>query len=136
MITSLIILRKNMQFRQNIFRLVVQLMDMKKQQKISLQTWCSQKQYLKKERSSNVFWYRKFPWLHYSMKNGSVFCYIYMVARNKGHKGLIVHSLFSGSTDPAFMARGFRNWKKSSECFLITKIPKFIKTRNAQTMEI
>ena len=41
-----------------------------------------------------------------------------MVTRNKGHKGLIVHSLFSGSTDPAFMARGFRNWKKSSECFL------------------
>ena len=66
----------------------------------------------KKERSFNASWYSKFPWLHYDMRSDSVFCYTCMVAHTKGHKAV------SGNADPAFMTRGFRNWKKAGERFL------------------
>ena len=53
----------------------------------------------KKERSFNNSWHRRIPWVHFDMKIGSVFCYIYMVAYSKRHK------VFSGNADPIFMTR-------------------------------
>lgn len=66
----------------------------------------------KKERSFNASWFAKFPWIHYDIQKDSVFCYTCMTACTKGHKTV------SNNRDPAFMTRGFRNWKKAGERFL------------------
>lgn len=65
-----------------------------------------------KERSFNTSWYFKFPWIHYDVTSDAVFCFTCMKAHKKGYKTL------SANVDPAFLTRGFRNWKKAGERFL------------------
>ena len=57
-------------------------------------------------------WYEEFKWLHYSEAVRGVLCYTCLHAKMNG-----TISNFSKRSDPAFIEKGFRNWKKAKEKF-------------------
>ena len=63
------------------------------------------------ERSFCKEWYRKFPWLHYDEKRDAVFCFTCMNAANKQKLRV------STKQDDAFIARGYKNWKRGTTGF-------------------
>ena len=52
-------------------------------------------------------WYRRYPWLHYSVEKDAAFCFYCA-------KYLETHNI-SERVEPAFAVAGFRNWKRALE---------------------
>ena len=52
-------------------------------------------------------WYRRYPWLHYSVEKDAAFCFYCC-------KYLETHDI-SERVEPAYTVTGFRNWKRSLE---------------------
>ena len=52
-------------------------------------------------------WYRRYPWLHYSVEKDAAFCFYCC-------KYLETHDIFE-RVEPAFTVTGFRNWKRTLE---------------------
>ena len=52
-------------------------------------------------------WYRRYPWLHYSVEKDAAFCFYCA-------KYLETHNI-SERVEPAFTVAGFRNWKRALE---------------------
>ena len=63
------------------------------------------------ERSFCKELYRKFPWHHYDEKRDAVFCFTCMNAVNKQQLRV------STKRDDAFIARGYKNWKRGTTGF-------------------
>ena len=60
------------------------------------------RQILRQRRSFQETWYSQFPWLEYSEKVDSAFCFACRLAEQSGKHG---------HYDACFTERGFRNWK-------------------------
>ena len=52
-------------------------------------------------------WYRRYPWLHYSVEKDAAFCFYCC-------KYLETHDI-SERVEPAYTVTGFRNWKRALE---------------------
>ncbi|KAK3142684.1 hypothetical protein QOZ80_4BG0349940 [Eleusine coracana subsp. coracana] len=52
-----------------------------------------------RDRSFNVFWLYKYPWLEYSIKNDAAYCFVCFLFKKEGHKS-------------AFTDGGWRNWNR------------------------
>ena len=63
------------------------------------------------EKSFCKEWYRKFPWLHYDEKRDAVSCFPCMNTANKQRLPV------STKRDDAFIARGYKNWKRGTTGF-------------------
>ena len=63
------------------------------------------------KRSYRPEWCEKYSWLHYDVGTDAVFCYICMKAeREEKYKA-------STKRDPAFISKGFTNWKDATVAF-------------------
>ena len=61
--------------------------------------------------SFRVEWHQKYSWLHYDVITDAAFCYPCMKAeREKKYKSSTKH-------DPAFISKGFTNWKDATVAF-------------------
>ena len=60
----------------------------------------------KQKRSFCLYWFQKYPWLHYQEGRDVVLCFYCHVAERR-------HLPISPNKDEAFIKLGFSNWKKS-----------------------
>ncbi len=60
-------------------------------------------------------WYEKYPWLHVSMGTDGVLCFHCSKYFKTGKPAQ------AKSIDPAFVSKGFKNWKKALEKHTLLK---------------
>jgi hypothetical protein len=63
------------------------------------------------KRSFRAEWCVKYDWLHYDLVDGAAFCHLCMTAEFENK------FLASTKRDPAFITRGFTNWKDATTAF-------------------
>lgn len=63
------------------------------------------------ERSCQSTWFKTYSWLHYDIEKDCVFCFYCLSHESK--------LTAENNRDPAYISRGFKNWKKAPACFKI-----------------
>ena len=63
-------------------------------------------------RSFNVTWFDKWPWLHWDVASERAFCHTCVLAYKQKKPR-------SSCADPAFISRGYQNWKDATVAFRI-----------------
>ena len=56
-------------------------------------------------RSFQVSWFNRFPWIHYELDQDAVYCFVCCKAVKEGKIRL------TGMTEASFLMKGFINWK-------------------------
>jgi hypothetical protein len=61
------------------------------------------------DRDHHFVWFKKFPWIEYSVKKDAAFCFMCYLFKSKANKG-------KGTS--TFTSDGWNNWNKGSEALL------------------